>query len=572
MEDRSSDSVTLPDTLFLRDRATEALNALTQYVDEDADCRPYMTGDLSDEPAHLGHSGWDFGSSVGRMVSAFVLARKLCDTADALDVEERFRQKLLDMFDEDGLNYREETDTSVARANMHDQRSVLLGLTTWYLESGDPDTKAAADNLCAALKRISVKSGHPHLAKQDYWYFPAVEYTRDGWPSEDMMYLGINIDPSHTSARMINPLTKYYEETGNRDALELARNFARHTVIHSGSFNEDGSFNDGTEFRTGHFHSRMVSVTSIARFGAVTGNAFYVNWAKKVYEWALTQGTEFGWFPSALHDDYDKKHETCTLTDMVELGILLAENGYVEYWETVERFVRNHLVETQLLDTDWIVESEDEAADDAYRNVASRSRGTFPGWAAPNDFVCDVGDDPDVMMCCNASGTRGLFLAWDNAVTESEGIVSVNLLINNLSEWATVASYLPHEGRIDVTLERDAPELRIRIPSWVDPYTVSLTQDGDDRELGDEGFWEGPFIGLHDVSGGERVSVRFPVDERRTVERAGGEDYTMEWRGDDVMSISPSGTYAPLYEDRDVYDEVPMRTVDCDNGHAEVHW
>lgn len=550
-----SRTVTAPDTLVLEDRARLALNALTRYIDADADDRPYMNADLADQPASLSHSGWDFGSSVGRLVSSITLARAITGSEQGTDVEARLKRRLLGMFDDDGLNYRDETEHGEPRANLHDQRSVLLGLTTWYLDSGDPEVKAAADDLCAALKRIAIKEGHPHLEKQDFWYYPATEYTPDGWPSRDMIYLGMNVDPTHTSARMLNPLAKYHEATGNRDALELGRYFGRHTVEYSGAFNEDGSFNVGTEFRTGHFHSRMVSVTAIARFAALTDNHAHLEWARRIFEWALDQGTAFGWFPHAMRRDYVYKHETCALVDMIELGILFAHRGFPEYWGTVERFVRNHLVESQLRRTDWIEETDDPDPPDSHREIAARSEGAFPGWAAPNDFVCDVGSNPDVMTCCVASGTRGVFLAWQYAVTTAGDTTAVNFLLNRASPDLDVRSWLPHDGRVELAVRTPIPRLRIRVPSWVDPDRVSLTDGGGDRRT----RWDGPFLVTTDVSADTNLQLTFPLRQTETVETAADDEYHVEWRGDDVVGISPAGSRAPLYADRTVSDTVPNR-------------
>ncbi|MFB6120820.1 MAG: hypothetical protein ABEJ68_06865 [Halobacteriaceae archaeon] len=545
---------TVPDTLSLEDRARTALNALTRCLDAD-DGRPYMTADLTASPPSLAHSSWDYGSSVGRLVSSIALAREMTGADTGRDVEADLRERLLDMFDDDGLNYRAASEHTEPRANMHDQRSVLLGLVTWYMQESDPDVRDAADDLCAALRRIAVKEGHPHLEKQDFWYFPAVEYTRDGWPSPDTIYLGLATDPAHTSARMINPLARYHELTGNHDALDLSREFTRHTVEYSGAFNDDGSFNDGVEFRTGHFHSRMVSVTAIARYALTADDAATLDWAATVYDWALSQGTAFGWFPGALREDYVHKHETCALVDMIELGILLAEHGYPEHWGRVERFVRNHLAGTQLRDTAWLGDDE----------VAERLRGAFPGWAAPNDFVCDVGDDPDVMTCCVAAGTRGLFLAWHHAVTTDGDDVSVNLLLNRETPAVDVYSYLPHEGRVVVDANRDVPRLRVRVPSWVDPARVSVS--GAERD-----GWEGDFLRLSNVADGDRLSVSFPVRDAKTTATAADRSFNVTWRGDTVVDVAPEGDHHPLYADRTVRDEAGHREADLRRRWSAIEW
>lgn len=81
-----------------------------------------------------------------------------------------------------------------------------------------------------------------------------------------MLDMGMAVDPAHTSARLINPLSKFCEAIGNGDTRDFAENFARYTVKYSGVFNDDGSFNDGSAFRFGHFHSRTVNVAGIARY------------------------------------------------------------------------------------------------------------------------------------------------------------------------------------------------------------------------------------------------------------------------------------------------------------------
>ena len=65
----------LPDTLLLEDRARRVLNCLAGCVDLDHDYIPYMVADFVSKPAYMRHTGWDYGSSTGRLVGAFQLAR-----------------------------------------------------------------------------------------------------------------------------------------------------------------------------------------------------------------------------------------------------------------------------------------------------------------------------------------------------------------------------------------------------------------------------------------------------------------------------------------------------------------
>ncbi len=543
----------VPDTLVLEDRAALAVNALEGCVDQDHGSIPYMFVDLVSKPATMSHSCWDYGSSTGRLVDSLVLARAMVGNDEPSDVETALRRNLLGFLHEDGLSYRRRSAFSEPNANMHDQRATLLGLTSWYSAEGDETARAAADRLCGALKRISLK-------ESDFWYFPCVEYTEHGWPSPDTLYMHTAVDPAHTNARIINPLVRFHRASGNSEALELAENYVRHTVHYSGAYNRDGSFNDGMEFRNGHFHSRMVSLAGIAKFAQLTGDAFYLNRVKRIYDWALSKSTAFGWTPGSLRKNKAYHHETCTLCDMIETGIILASGGYPEYWQCVERFVRNHLVEAQLVDTDWVAESDGKAADtpeQTVRRVASRSRGGFAGWAAPNDFVCETGHRFDIMTCCSAHGTRALYLAWTAAVSREGSRVRVNLLLNRSTPELDVYSLLPHEGVVVVRVKKRIGDLQVRLPRWAPPDAVAVERNA--RASADSGMpvLAGPFLKVGACAEGEDIVVRFPVVTARTTDRAWDQDFDTEWRGDNVVSIKPGGRHCPFYRRQSTGPECP---------------
>src|SRR5699024_313047 len=115
---------------------------------------------------------------------------------------------------------------------------------------------------------------------------------------------------------------------------------------------------------------------------------------------------------------------------------------------------------------------------------------------APNDFSCDVnhgrGHTSDLQTCCIGSGTRGLFIGWSNIVTEKNGTVSVNMLLNRGTKFLGVSSHLPHEGRVDLIINEDIERLQIRIPDWAGYNKVKVerhqdstvrTQTGSDQSI-----------------------------------------------------------------------------------------
>ncbi|MBW7453283.1 hypothetical protein ACFOLF_08195 [Paenibacillus sepulcri] len=556
----------IPDTLMLEDRAAHAINAMVGMADKEYGYIPFFNADLLHKPAFMTHGTWDYGSSHGRMIDGLILARHMSGETYGADVEEHYRANLLSFFKEDGMSYRQENPhlDSEPNANLIDQRAVILSLTTWYMESGDPKVKAAADRHVAALKRLAVK-------ERDVWYYPASEYKETGWPSANAIKLRLAPDPAAFCGRLVMPLLKYYELTGSRDAFELCQFFTALIMERSGVFQQDGSFNDSLAYRSGHFHTRIGTLDAIARFGVSTGNAAMIGWVKKSYDWALTKCTNFGWTPGDLHEQA-YEHETCSLVDLISTGITLAKSGYVEYWGPVERFLRNHLAESQLLDLDWVEETTDTSMDvhakKTFYKVAERTRGSFAGYSAPNDFICDVnegrGHTSDLQLCCLGSGTRGLFMGWSSTVTEMNGTVSINFLLNRGSKWLDVSSYLPHEGKVVLHIRMDIPRLLIRIPEWAGFTKIRFVRESNGAVAEGKGSEESRWVNKHflvlgEAAAGEKITVTFPLSFRKTLENAVGQTFETDWRGDDVVGITPKGRIKPLYSNRKVYDEAPMR-------------
>lgn len=570
----------IPDTLMLEERAGHALNAMVGMADREFGFVPFFSANLMTKPAYMTHGDWDYGSTHGRMIDGMVLARHMSGETFGQDVEERYRENLLSFFKEDGLSYRQINPNRSwePNANMIDQRAVILSLTSWFIATGDPRAKEAAEKHVAALKRIAVK-------EREVWYNPASEYKEGGWPSANAVQLRLAPDPAAFTGRLIMPLLKYHEVTGNADAFELCQFFAAMIIHRSGVFNKDGSFNDSLAYRSGHFHTRLGTLDAIARFGAFTGDAAMINWVKKSYDWALTQCTAFGWTPGDMHEQA-YEHETCSLVDLIATGITLAQSGYVEYWGVVERFIRNHLTESQLLELDWVEVSQDRSGDipgwKTYHDVAQRTRGAFAGYSAPNDFCCDVnhgrGHTSDLQICCLGSGTRGLYMGWSNTITEKKGTVSVNFLLNRGSRWLDVSSYLPHEGKLVLDINADIPRLQVRIPEWAGYAKVRFVREREgfaavEGKGSEPSRWVNQtFLLLGEAHAGERITITFPLSMRKTVENALGQSFETEWRGDDVVGISPKGENHPFYSGRRVYDTAPMREGDYRRLDQEIVW
>ncbi|MGY0055500.1 hypothetical protein ACWY4P_02885 [Streptomyces sp. LZ34] len=557
----------IPATLLLEERAELAMNAVVNLADPDLGGIPFFSADLLSDPAVLLHGDWDYGSSHGRLTDACVLARRMTGASWWSDTESRYKATLLDLLAEDGLTYRRRHPRGhwEPHASLIDQRATLLALTSWYRDSGDETVRRAADRQVAALHRIAVK-------ERDVWYYPASEYTEEGWPSLHAVQLHLAPDPASFCGRLIMPLLLWHRATGNEQALELCGWFTRLITEHSGVFLPDGSFNAALAYRSGHFHTRLGTLDGIAQYAVFTGDHALTAFVRRSFDWALSQCTAFGWTPGDLAGQRFE-HETCSLVDLIGIGTTLAQAGHTGYWTVVERFLRNHLTASQLTTVDWVRSAPDRSRDIpgwlTHHRVGERVRGAFAGYGAPNDYVSDAvlgrGHTADVQACCVGSGVRGLFTGWRAAVTGDERLVRVNLLLNRGSRLVDVLSHLPHEGRVDLHMRRDCRELRLRVPEWAGYARLAVTRR---PASGPATHARGPEPGLWAPDGclsldrpraGERITVTFPLAESTTEETAAGRTYRVHWRGDDVVGIHPEGRSRPMYGARRLAPRAPER-------------
>ena len=102
-----------------------------------------------------------------------------------------------------------------------------------------------------------------------------------------------------------------------------------------------------------------------------------------------------------------------------------------------------------------------------------------------------------------------------------------------------------------------ACDLEIRFPEWVQPRDLSGSVNGAARELGIQGRYAlvGP------VEPGDLVTVGFPIFERVVDTIIGNSPYTLIIKGNDVVSVEPSGRWYPFYQ-RAHYRADQVRWVD----------
>jgi hypothetical protein len=277
----------------------------------------------------------------------------------------------------------------------------------------------------------------------------------------------------------------------------------------------------------------------------------------------LTPGDELvGFYPEGTTSPFWETCETDAIGDMVAIATRLSEIGAGDYWDDADRRVRNQFAENQLLEIDWIneVSQKGSPAKATYNTsvdrVAERMRGGFAGNASVNDW-CGYGTQSGMGSCCIAYGCNGLYWGWDQILRYQEGKLKVNLLLNRVSPWADVDSYIPYQGRVEVKIKKPV-ELSMRIPEWVKPGQTRCQVNGQERRLG----WEGRYAKVGDVKPGDMARLTFPIFERTDKVWVEKREYTVVRKGNDVVSIDPPGVYHPLYQRQHYRQNTPrMRKV-----------
>ncbi len=503
-------------TLDLREPMALAAHAIVHRLDPAQGDRPWFK--LRGEggiPATLEHDTWDFGDMTGRYLEGLILARHMGITDPALsDAEGRLGRYLLKILGPDGLVRR--IDSGAADYSFS-QGSALGGLVAWFEDSGDPAVRVAAEQLITGLRRRLRPEG-------DLLVDPTAKLEQSSG--------------SHLTGYCIYPAIRFYELTGYAEALALAEGLTR-WVLADPVLGADGAITKPLSWE-GHLHSWLEALAGCvrtARHSRTLNQAQVAARAKALYDWVRrTNSTAFGWiatFPT------HGSSETCAIASAMRLALELASCGCEEYYNDLERYVRNQVVEAQFKDLE------------AYRNgprpPAPALRGCFDSQSLPNSHLGTRGgeDVGNVEGCCLNGGMRALALAWLASQAFYESGATVNLALTRDGPAVRVTGCQPWAGGVDV-IPHSPGALRVRVPDWValDRITVQVDHQPVPWTI------TGRYLRLESVKAGSRVAVRYPLRQLTETVTAGGQTFQVRWRGDVVVELSPPGRREPTYQGR----------------------
>ena len=501
-----------PPAIDLRVPLARAVSCMTNRMDPAQNYRPWFAIDVKNHrPVRLRHDRWDCGDTGGRFVEAYVLARRIAGAdATTREAERHARGYFASLFAGDGLVYNPDLkgpDHSFA------QGSALYALVVDFEDSRSAETKTRIERLISALDRKAVH-------ERDYLWFPEV---------------ATKIAPcSHMSAYQVLPIVRFYELTGHAPALRYASQLSRWALYHDPTITSAGVITKtGWE---GHLHAWMDTFSGILRCSKAPGSgldhAEVRDRSVRLFEWVRANYTSpFGWVADSVGS---KTCETDTITSAIRLALELIAEGRTEYWNDIERFVRNQLIENQFVGTRGLQIRDPQ--------LARGLEGCFESYADPNTLLAV--ESGDLEGCCINGGIRGLDLAWRNAVVDTPEEVRVNLLITVEHPALDVVSRLPYEGRIQLNPKSTKP-VRLRLPDWLSADAVHVEGPAGMKDRGERGA-----LHLSGVKPGSAIVVRFTQRETTRTHVVAGRSYKARWRGDTVIDLQPAGSPYPTYQNR----------------------
>jgi hypothetical protein len=505
-------------------------------------------------PPFMAHETTGLPTNNPKYAESFPMMRIMSGSKQSLDIEHGMMQAMVSLLGSDGLYYSPALSTrpwskdlipgaqgpggqsEESFANVYGNSRALLAFMAWmqYEPKGNWEEKAAG--VARALSRIAIR-------KDDYAYYPdnrvgeAFSYPKSGWRNTDEPAL------EHTGAEgslfmyycgPIRALTRWYRFTGDQQALETATRLVRF-VTKPRFWGIPGTPADicapEHAYFTGHMHGHTAMLYALAEYAATTENAELMNFAHDGYEFARHHGiTRLG---AWLNDQPDV--EVCTISDMIATAIKLTEAGLGDYYEDVDQAVRNQLVESQLLRADFLRAISQAAPPHVAKPPQETSDRVIErtiGILAPMPVAGYK--KPYGLGCCTGNGTQALYYAWSKIIEPRGEAVQINLLLNRVSPYMDIDSYLPNEGKV-VLHNKTAKRAYVRIPYFADRKSVKVTAPRGRLDV----HWVNRYVVLPEIRPHEEIQITFPIKEESATYTFRGEPYACCFRGNTLVDISP---------------------------------
>jgi len=579
----SSSGAMVPVTLDLTVHARLGLNGLLGSLDPEVDYDPFFLTFFLANPPYMLHWSSMYSGVLPKYLEAIPLLRLASGSEQGSEIERGMLDAVIQNTSHDGLIYDEEKPDRPWNcgigygvrswhedyANLAGNGRLIIGFYHYYALTGDP---IWLDRLRLTGTRLVELAIH----KDDYAYYPNVGLGNDfsypknsGWVHTNEPAHGIEGSEGATlfyQSQPIRGLIRWYRLSGDERALEVSRrltNFIRQPRFWGGYNDLDPAVGAARGHFWGHYHGNTAVLRALLEYAIVANDWPIKQFVRDAYDYAHQHAVpQLGLFP---HDN--GRTEGCTIADMVALAIQLTDAGLGDYWDDVDHYVRNGLVECQTTDrselermadvspereknarwgaaTDWRfergIQREALPGQECTDRVIERAIGGFSHLVGARYQI------PFLMHCCTANGNQAIYYAWEAILGHHNGAIQVNLLLNRRSPWLDVESWLPYQGKT-VLRNKTAKRVAVRIPGWVNRRMLRFQRNA----LAVEPAWTGNYVVFDDLKPEQDLTIEFPLQTETTTlvqsglngrgGRTGLDRWTCQFRGSTLIRLGESG-------------------------------
>lgn len=522
--------------------ARDGMNYITSMVDPKHDFLPYWRVQINEVPAFAMHTKVDDSEIVASWYEAITALEKIIgSTPRSTEVRAGLKRHMLKSWGEDGFRYHEPYPWSSAiHASFHELGWVLAGMNRLLIEEPDnTEAEMRSANCVRAMRRVvyhrkirTFWAGESYFDEKVY-EFPGDVYMKDqGFVPERVAGRG---EPSIRNAVVLEPLVTRAKLFGDEVALDLAEGVANYMLGIARYFNWKGEF-------FGHVHSAVWFAIGLIKLGRLMNKPFYVDKAIQIFQYVKSISSEFGWVPEygQWFPASETDCETCCIKDMIEFALEANELGY-DYWELVDKYTRNQLVEQQIRHGGFVsVEDRDDEEGYTWRDLDKRIVGGWSGGGEPNSV--SIARFRSIAGCCVGTAPVGLWRVFEKIVEPKPQGIFINLPMTVQRPQADVQAGYPNEGCIQVHAKAPGT-YHLRRYRWMGDSVAIAHNDRLCPVIHADGCFVVP-----DVKPGDRIVLTHALHEEVREETVRGLQLRVFWRGPDVVRMDPPGLPLRLYQ------------------------
>jgi hypothetical protein len=532
---------TVPDTFELAERARMAVTALTHLVVPETwyyDVQGVDFGPNGHPPQPKG--GFDLTPKFARSLPWM---RTMSGSDEFLDRQYGMMKAMLSNVRQDGLLYYPIDGNRLGNTCYPDVSGILaLACDNQYQFDGNAQWLDWIRHLAAGLDRIAIRvedrAYYPpecSIDPQGQWHWHLRGKSRDYQPpaepaSDTAGFEGsVKFEQAYVMRALVRAC-KYSPNADTSNLLQMLVQFCMKPGLWLDTSKEGYPGNEHGIWCC-HFHGNTQPLLALLDAAELQKNGWLKEIVREAYEHAIHNGVvRMGWFPFGIgpwlirSNAPEPSCEPDGLGEMIQLGVRLSDAGMGEYWDDVDGIVRNHLAEAQFCNLD------------AMRALArggplqDRVHEYLGGYGGAK--VTAMG--PDVSACCTANGSMGLYYAWHGITRYSEGVATVNLLLNRSSQWMDIDSYLPYEGKVELH-NKQARTALVRVPNWVEMSAVKCFVNS--RATRPAAVSR--YLAFEGLRKGDTIRLEFPNPETTHRYTIGNKVYRVTFRGSTVVNIEP---------------------------------